>query len=112
MLTDNGDSVVSLQERGFSPQGWAPRLRKLSQRTLLGIVTVLREENYNQSGPCILIPPEDYEVRDNLVAAELPVPILDLGTRASHKIGRLLYRDGFIGSGIILLNGCNEGEGM
>lgn len=72
---------------------------------------ILREDDCDQSGTCILILPDDvYDLRRDL-AAELHVPVLDLGTQTSHKIQRLLSQHGFTQPGILILRICNPNEG-
>ena len=94
--------VVGPEEEGVLSMDETPYPQKPSQRTLEGIVRILREEGHDQSGVWALLPPELYGTGGDL-AAELPVPILDLGRQTLHKIRRLLRQDGFAQHGILVL---------
>ena len=50
-----------------------------------------------------MIPPELSDAGGDL-AAELPVPILELGRQTLQKVRRLLRQDGFGQNGILVLN--------
>ena len=77
--------------------------------TLHEILKVLKEDGYDRSGVCVLLPEELRESREDF-AAELPVPILDLETRTLYKIKHLLHQGGFPRHGILVLNVCDRGE--
>ena len=93
------EKVDDTQEQGILPQDEPAYPQKPSQRTLEGIVKILREDGHNQSGVWALLPPEGGDL-----AAELPIPILDLEHQTLHKIRRLLLQDGFTQNGILILN--------
>jgi hypothetical protein len=95
--------TVDLQEQEVSPQREATSLQKPSRRTLEGIVRILREAGHNHSGIWAFFPPGLRDVREEL-AANLPVPTLDLELQTSYKIRDLLDQDGFVQRGILLLN--------
>jgi len=100
---DENEKVRDTQGQGVPPQDEPAYAQRPSQRTLEGIVKILREDGHNQSGIWALLPPEIYDAGSDL-AAELPVPVLDLERQTSHKIKRLLLQDGFTQNGIIILN--------
>ena len=83
--------------------------RKPSQRTLKEIVRILREDGHDQSGVWALPPPEFYDAVGDL-AAELPVPVLELKRQTSYEVGRLLRRDGFTQNGILILKMHNPSD--
>jgi len=103
VLTDENEKVGDTQEQGAPPQDEPAYAQRPSQRTLEGIVKILREDGHNQSGVWALLPPEVYDAGGDL-AAELPIPILDLERQTLHKIRRLLLQDGFTQNGILILN--------
>ena len=70
----------------------------------------LREDNCDQTGTCVLVPPEVYDNIGDLTA-EIPVPTLCLGTQTSREIRRLLHQDGLVQPGILILNICGPDEG-
>ena len=91
VVDPQGQGALSRGEPGTYPQ-------KPSQRTLEGIVRILREDGHDQSGVWALLPPESCDL-----AAELPIPVLDPGRQTLHKISRLLLQDGFAQRGILIL---------
>jgi len=100
VIDDRGDD---LQEQGVSPQDEPAYAQRPGQRTLGGIVEVIREDGHNQSGVWALLPPEIYyDAGGDLLTAELPTPTLDLERQTLHKIRRL--QDGFTQNGILILN--------
>ena len=103
VFTDGNEKVADSQEQGVIPQDEPAYPQKPSQRTLEGIVRILREDGHDQSGVWALLPPELYEAEGDL-AAELPIPILDLERQTLQKIRRLLLQDGFAQNGILILN--------
>ena len=60
------------------------------------------EDGHVQSGVWALLPSEICNSGDDL-AADLSIPILDLGTQTVEKIQRLLRQDGFVQTGILVL---------
>ena len=76
--------------------------QKPSQWALDGVANILRGEGYDQPGVWAFLPPELDDAQGHL-AAELPVPVLDLEPEILHKIRRLLRQDGFIQNGIFIL---------
>jgi len=98
VFADENEKVSDTQEQGEPAYAQRP-----SQRTLEGIVKILREDGHNQSGVWALLPPEIYDAGGDL-AAELPIPVLDLERQTSQKIKRLLLQDGFTQNGILILN--------
>ena len=67
-----------------------------------GVANILREDGYDQPGIWAFLPPELDDANGHL-AAELPVPVLDLEPETLHKIRRLLHQDGFAQNGIFIL---------
>lgn len=76
--------------------------RKPSRRTLKEIVRILREAGHDQSGVWAL-PLSEFCDAPGELAAELPVPVLEVERQTSHKIRRLLRQDGFAQHGILIL---------
>jgi hypothetical protein len=103
------DDVVP-QEPGI-PQDIATYPQKPSQRTLEGVMRIIREDGHNQSGIWALLPPELCDGARGDLAAELPIPILDLGRQTSQKIERILRRDGFPQHGILVLKMWDPSDG-
>lgn len=101
VLTDDKE-VVGLREQAVT-RGETPHPKKLSSQTLEGVMRILSEDGYNQSGVWAVIPPELSDAGGDL-AAELPVPILELGRQTLQKVRRLLRQDGFGQNGILVLN--------
>jgi len=108
-FADEEEKVADSQEQETMPLDETPYPQKPSRQTLEGIVRILREEGHDQSGVWALLPPELYDAGSDL-AAELPVPILDLGRQTLHKIRRLLRQDGFAQHGILVLKIHDPGD--
>lgn len=103
VFADENEKVGDTQGQGVVPQDEPAYAQRPSQRTLEGIVKILQEDGHNQSGVWALLPPEIYDAGGDL-AAELPIPVLDLERQTSQKIKRLLLQDGFARNGILILN--------
>lgn len=103
VFVDENEKVGDTQGQGVMPQDVPAYAQRPSQRTLEGIVKILREDGHNQSGVWALLPPEIYDAGGDL-AAELPIPVLDLESQTLQKIKRLLLQDGFTQNGILILN--------
>ena len=103
VFADENEKVDDTQGQGVVPQDEPAYAQRPSQRTLEGIVKILQEDGHNQSGVWALLPPEIYDAGGDL-AAELPIPVLDLERQTSQKIKRLLLQDGFARNGILILN--------
>jgi len=82
---------------------------KPSQWTLEGIANILLEDGHVQSGVWALLPSDIFDAGDEL-AADLSIPILDLGTQTLEKIRLLLRQDGFAQNGILVLKMDNPGN--
>lgn len=66
-----------------------------------GIARILREDGHDRSGVWALPLPEIHDSGGDL-AAELPVPALEVGHKTLQKIRCLLRQDGFV-HGILVL---------
>ena len=98
----NDKEVAGPQKPGI-PQDGAPHPRRLSQQTLDVIMEFLLECGRKEPGVWVLLPPELHGASAAL-AAELPVPILDLEFQTLKKIAHLFRQDDVAGRGALVLN--------
>lgn len=103
MIADPQEQTVPFQNTHAYPQ-------KPSQWALNGVGKILLEDGYDQPGVWALLPPELDDARGHL-AAELPVPVLDLEPETLDNIRRLLRQDGFAQSGILILKMDDPSDG-
>jgi len=106
---DDNKGTSGLQ-RPVIPQNETPHAHKTSQWALEEIVGILLEDGHVQSGVWAVVPSEICDTGGDL-AAELCIPILDLGPQTLQKIRRLLHQDGFAKSGILVLKMDPSGDG-
>jgi len=106
---DSTDDEITGPKEPGTPQDGTPYPRRLSQQALEAIAEVLPECGHKESGVWVLLPPELHSASGAL-AAELPVPILDLGFQTLKKIAHIFRQDGVAGRGVLVLK-IHNGHG-